>query len=88
MTRKFVPVEQAFAEWRRDPLYRAAYDSLEDEFRLASALSRRVAELVSLKTSWLGAWARPRRSSPASRAGGSSHRRARSNASPRRQAPD
>jgi ribosome-binding protein aMBF1 (putative translation factor) len=38
MTRKFVSVEQAFAEWRKDPDYRAAYDSLEDEFRLASAL--------------------------------------------------
>ena len=38
MTRKFVPVERAFAEWRKDPDYRAAYDSLEDEFTLASAL--------------------------------------------------
>lgn len=28
----------AFAEWRRDPAYIAAYDALEDEFALASAL--------------------------------------------------
>lgn len=38
MTQKLVPVEEAFAEWREDPAYRAAYDALDDEFRLASAL--------------------------------------------------
>jgi len=38
MSRKMIPVEEAFAEWRRDPDYIAAYDSLEDEFALASAL--------------------------------------------------
>jgi ribosome-binding protein aMBF1 (putative translation factor) len=38
--RKFIPVEEAFAEWRKDPEYVAAYDALEEEFALASALIR------------------------------------------------
>ena len=33
-----IPVEEVFAEWRRDPEYVAAYDALEEEFALASAL--------------------------------------------------
>jgi ribosome-binding protein aMBF1 (putative translation factor) len=40
MTRKFIPVEETFKEWRKDPEYVAAYDALEDEFALASALIR------------------------------------------------
>ena len=38
MTRKFIPVEESFAEWRKDPAFMAAYDALEDEYALASAL--------------------------------------------------
>ncbi len=38
MTRKFIPVKEAFARWRQDPDYVAAYDALEEEFALASAL--------------------------------------------------
>jgi ribosome-binding protein aMBF1 (putative translation factor) len=38
MSRKFIPVEEAFREWRKDPEFVAAYDALEDEFALASAL--------------------------------------------------
>ena len=38
MIRKFIPVEEAFREWRKDPEYLAAYEALEDEFALASAL--------------------------------------------------
>ena len=38
MTGKFGPAERAFAEWRKDPEYRAAYDALDQEFALASAL--------------------------------------------------
>ena len=38
MTRKFIPVEEAFAEWRKDPEFVAAYDALEEEFALADAL--------------------------------------------------
>ena len=38
MSRKFIPVEQAFREWRKDPEYVAAHEALEDEFALASAL--------------------------------------------------
>jgi ribosome-binding protein aMBF1 (putative translation factor) len=38
MSRKFIPVEEAFREWHKDPEFVAAYDALEDEFALASAL--------------------------------------------------
>ncbi len=38
MSRKFIPVEESFSEWRKDPEYVAAYDALEEEFALASAL--------------------------------------------------
>lgn len=38
MTRKFIPVEEAAQEWMKDPKFRAAYDALEGEFALASAL--------------------------------------------------
>jgi len=38
MTRKFIPVEEAFAEWRNEPEYVAAYEALDDEFTMASAL--------------------------------------------------
>jgi hypothetical protein len=33
-----VPVEEVFAEWREEPEYVAAYDALDEEFALASAL--------------------------------------------------
>ena len=36
--RKFIPVEEAFEEWRKDPEYVKAYDALEEEFALAAAL--------------------------------------------------
>jgi ribosome-binding protein aMBF1 (putative translation factor) len=36
--KKFIPVEEAFKKWRKDPEYVAAYDALEDEFALAIAL--------------------------------------------------
>ena len=29
MKRKFIPVEEAFARWRKDPAFVAAYDALE-----------------------------------------------------------
>ena len=38
MERKFIPVEESFAEWRKDPEYVAAYDALEEEFALANTL--------------------------------------------------
>lgn len=40
MTRKFIPVEEVFAEWRKDPEFVAAYDALEEEFALAESLIR------------------------------------------------
>ena len=35
MSRKFIPVEESFARWRKDPEYVKAYDALEDEFARA-----------------------------------------------------
>ena len=33
-----IPVQDVFREWEKDPVFRAEYDSLEDEFTLATAL--------------------------------------------------
>lgn len=51
MTRKFIPVEEAFTEWRKDPAYVAAYDALEEEFALADALikARSAADMTQLE---------------------------------------
>jgi ribosome-binding protein aMBF1 (putative translation factor) len=38
MKRKFIPVEESFARWEKNPKFIAAYDALEDEFALVSAL--------------------------------------------------
>src|SRR5579863_8558073 len=38
MSRKFIPVEESFREWRKDPKYVETYDALEDEFAVAAAL--------------------------------------------------
>jgi len=38
MKRKFIPAEEAFTQWRKDPKYVAAYEALEEEFSFASAL--------------------------------------------------
>jgi ribosome-binding protein aMBF1 (putative translation factor) len=38
MSRTMIPVEQAFAEWRKNPEYVKAYNALEDEFALAAAM--------------------------------------------------
>jgi ribosome-binding protein aMBF1 (putative translation factor) len=38
MTRKYIPVEEAAKRWMKNPEFQAAYDALEDEFALASAL--------------------------------------------------
>jgi ribosome-binding protein aMBF1 (putative translation factor) len=35
---KFIPVSEAAARWRKNPKFVAAYDALEEEFALASAL--------------------------------------------------
>lgn len=36
--RMFIPVEEVFAEWEKDPAYRAAYDALVEQFSLVSAI--------------------------------------------------
>lgn len=33
-----IPAEKVFAEWRKDPEYVRAYEALEEEFALASAI--------------------------------------------------
>src|SRR3712207_9517914 len=38
MSRKLIPVEEPTKAWSEDPAYRAAYDALEGEFALASAM--------------------------------------------------
>lgn len=38
MKSKFIPTEVSFVRWRKDPKYVAAYESLEEEFALASAM--------------------------------------------------
>jgi len=38
MMRKFIPVEECFAEWKKNPEFMAEYDALEGQFALASAL--------------------------------------------------
>ena len=36
--RKFIPVEEAIARWRKQPDYRKAYDALDDEFALVTEI--------------------------------------------------
>jgi hypothetical protein len=40
MSRRFIPVEESFKKWLKDPQYRRAYDALEEEFVLAAAQPR------------------------------------------------
>jgi transcriptional regulator with XRE-family HTH domain len=40
MTRRFIPATDAFARWDRDPAFRAAYEALDEEFAIASAMIR------------------------------------------------
>ena len=44
MKRKFIPAEESFRQWRKDPKYVAAFEALEGEFALASALIKARAE--------------------------------------------
>jgi ribosome-binding protein aMBF1 (putative translation factor) len=38
MRPKFIPVEESFKQWKKDPKYVAAYKALDAEFALASAM--------------------------------------------------
>jgi hypothetical protein len=38
--RSFIPVEESFAKWLKDPEFRAAYEALALEFAAASAAIR------------------------------------------------
>jgi ribosome-binding protein aMBF1 (putative translation factor) len=38
MKPKFIPVEESFKQWKKDPKYVAAYNALDAEFALASAM--------------------------------------------------
>ncbi len=44
MKRKFIPVEESFKKWKKDSKYVAAYDALEKEFAIASAMIKARAE--------------------------------------------
>jgi ribosome-binding protein aMBF1 (putative translation factor) len=44
MKSKFIPVEESFKQWKKDPAYVAAYNALEPEFALASAMIKARAE--------------------------------------------
>src|ERR1700726_866289 len=46
--RKFIPVEEVAKVWMKDPAFVAAYDALDDEFAVASALikARRDADMT------------------------------------------
>ena len=38
MKRQYISAEESLRKWRKDPAYVAAFDALEDEFAVASAL--------------------------------------------------
>jgi ribosome-binding protein aMBF1 (putative translation factor) len=38
--RKFIPVDEAIARWRKDPDYMKEYDALEEEFALVAEIIR------------------------------------------------
>ena len=38
MSRTTIPANASFAEWRKDPAYREAYDALDEEFALAGQI--------------------------------------------------
>jgi hypothetical protein len=38
MANEFIPVEESFEQWKKDPKYVAEYAALDGEFTLASAL--------------------------------------------------
>jgi ribosome-binding protein aMBF1 (putative translation factor) len=40
MKRRFIPAEESFVKWKKNPKYVAEYAALEGEFALASALIR------------------------------------------------
>jgi ribosome-binding protein aMBF1 (putative translation factor) len=35
---RLIPADEVFAKWRKDPGYKEAYDALEEEFAIMSAL--------------------------------------------------
>jgi hypothetical protein len=37
MKTKFIPVEESFKKWKKDPRYVAAYNALDEEFARADA---------------------------------------------------
>jgi ribosome-binding protein aMBF1 (putative translation factor) len=50
MKRKFIPVDEAFARWRKNPAFVAAYDALEEEYALASSLIKARSEADMTQT--------------------------------------
>jgi ribosome-binding protein aMBF1 (putative translation factor) len=46
MKQKFIPVEESFKKWKKDPKYVAAYNALESEFALAFFKARADADMT------------------------------------------
>ena len=44
MKKKFIPVAESFKQWKKDPKYVTAYNALESELALASAMIKARAE--------------------------------------------
>src|SRR4051794_6032888 len=44
MKRRSIAVSESFTQWRKDPAFRKAYNALDEEFALASAMIRARAE--------------------------------------------
>ena len=40
MRQKFIPAEDSFKQWKKDPKYVAAYNALDEDFALASAMMK------------------------------------------------
>ena len=55
-----IPVEESFAEWRKDPEYIAAYDALGGEFSLAQAMMEARAQVSRRRNSSNGCTQRRR----------------------------
>jgi len=68
MKTKFIPVEESFKQWKKDPKYVAAYNALEKEFAIASAMIKARADANMTQEQVAKAMGLRRRSLPASKA--------------------
>ena len=85
MSRKMFPVEESFAAWRKDPEYEKAYNAFKEEFAVAAAMIE-VRARAGLTQQLAQGMHTTQAVIARLEAAGLSHRRTRSNASPRRPA--